>query len=372
MGYRVKKVKRQKGPQFKVQYEWFDGGVHKTREIPKDDWIKYGFRFDMSLEQAKLQLKTLNAQEKITSAQKRKQKAQARIDESRLAEVAYFPTHYVTEFEFLKLGESKKALVYWKKAREIIVELKLPFREWEPKKELFYRYFLNNNMSPAYVQKVLPLINRWGYFFADKTDKAFRPIPAPPRQWARQLTKAHNRKVNGRGNRKSAPLKPAMLYPTDKVLTQEEYRWLYLSMWFGLRPGEVDLLTRPSGPFTWKMRQVGDEKRLYVFQPKLEGDEDNEWKFIPAKQKEQIDGLQFVGKPLERPRRKDMIKHFGKDVTLYGGRQGFVKLMKYFQEDYVSISHWLGHTELDRTYKDYTKRLEEDYTDDDVRPKKSA
>lgn len=372
MGFRVKPVKRLKGPQYKILFEWFDGQERKTRSVTKDEWLQHGFRFDMSIDQAKAHMKALNAQERLSQKEKRRQKAYARVDEVRLAQSALFPPEYVTEFEQIKLGESPKARSYWNKAREIIWKLQLPLREWEPKKELFYRAFLEQEMSPAYVEKVLPLINRWGEFYSDKCDKAFRRIPPPHREWAKRLRKAYNRREEGRGNKKSAALKPITLYRAEHKFLPAEYRWLYLSVWFGLRPGEVDLLSKSSGEFTWKIREVAGEKRLYVFQPKNEGDEDKEWKYIPCQQPEQVEGLKLVGKELKRPSQFKMFDRFGGTITLYGGRQGFVKLMKFFQAEYHQISQWLGHAELDRTYRDYTKRLEEDYTPSDVYLEKAA
>ena len=367
MGFRVKAVKRLKGPQFKIQYEWFSKqSGRQSRDIPKDEWTKHGFRFDMSLDQAKNHVKIVNAQEKLSREERRRQGAKAVYEKTRLLQQAFFPLEHVTEFESLKLGVSLKAQSYWNKAREIITELALPCQDWEPKKELFYKAFFEREMSPAYVQKVLPLINRWGDFYAYKCNKPFRRIPSPPREWAKNLMKAHKRRERGKGNKKSQGLRPGVLYENKGRFKEEEYRWLYLSVWFGLRPIEVDLLNQSSGKFTWKIREVSKEKRLYVFQTKLEGDEDHEWKFIPCRQKQQIEGLKLIGKPLKRPSQIKMKKTFGGEITLYGGRQGFVKLMKFYKAPYEDIAKWLGHVEIERTYKDYTRKLEEDYNESDV------
>jgi hypothetical protein len=89
-------------------------------------------------------------------------------------------------------------------------------------------------MSPSYVQKVLRLLNEWGYFMAEKEDKAFLPIPSPRGANAQRIADAFFDKTPSGEGAASDLLTPAMLESQKGNLLLDNYNWLYISVWFGL------------------------------------------------------------------------------------------------------------------------------------------
>jgi integrase len=51
-----------------------------------------------------------------------------------------------------------------------------------------------------------------------------------------------------------------------------------------------------------------------------------------------------------------MKKLFGPNTTLYGGRKGFTDLMLANDQDFVHISQWMGHSSIERTWKNYKSK----------------
>jgi hypothetical protein len=53
---------------------------------------------------------------------------------------------------------------------------------------------------------------------------------------------------------------------------------------------------------------------------------------------------------------KTMHFHFGKGITLYGGRKGFTDLMLSKNQSLENICVWMGHSTLQRTWTSYKSR----------------
>lgn len=360
MGYRVKPASS--APGFKILFEWIEGGKRQTKALPKQDWGSRGFHLQMTWDQACSRRDALNAQEKLKGIEKKRHKIAARQEGIKLKQTAYFPPADLRGFEE-KYGlndPNSKKRSYWNKARQIVEAVALPPEEWEDSPEKFYREYIKHKMSPAYVQKVQPLINRWGAFMSKRYKMPFLPLPAPPKGWAADIAETHFAKTRSRGNRESEPLTPEALQKQAAKLTERHYRWLILSVWFGLRPIEVDSLKQPSSKRTWFVFEGGSAKYLCIYQSKLKGVEPKKRiKRIPCYHPEQVKALSVIGPDIKRPNSKTMFKRFGPNITLYGGRKGFVKLMKSFGHSFENVSAWLGHLDVNRTYQDYFDRSEE-------------
>jgi hypothetical protein len=349
MAFRVIPVRRLKGPQFKVLFERFENGERIYTGVPKDAWGRHGFRLDMSLEEAKQQKDLLNIRERLSRAEARRQKCLARETKTREQQQAQLPEHFRAEFEAHKLTASKKGHIYWKLAASIIEAVALSPELWIDSTERFYKEFLKREMSPSYVKTVLPYINKWGAFYARKLGKPFDKVPSPPNNWAAILAEAHYSRDVRRGNRESEPLTPEMLAAKQTQFTVSELRWLKFTVWFGLRPIEADLLSKPTGKRTWWIGEAHGVPVLWIYQTKLRGlKPDKRSKGIPAIRPEQ---RQLLSEVLSVSRPKSMSAF--KDVTLYGGRKGFIKLMKSFKQSFENISAWMGHTDIKRTYQSY-------------------
>lgn len=161
----------------------------------------------------------------------------------------------------------------------------------------------------------------------------------------------------------SDPLYPNVLEAQKGNLLEENYNWLFLSVWFGLRPHEIDNLKDPK---SWKM-SVNKKGRmlLHIYQPKLiKVPKLKRWKVIPLKYKEQEKAFKIIeAGNFRKPIYKVMHNWFGEGITHYGGRKGFTDLMLEKGEKFEEVSMWMGHTTLDRIYRDYKDRLKTSYED---------
>lgn len=358
MAFRAFPVKRLSGPQFKILFDWFEGSRRRYRAISKPKWPEYGFRLEMSLEEAQQQCATLNVREKLSRSEKRKQRSQARSQKDRDTQAAYLPLEYRDEFEKHKLPDTLKGKSYWNTAVRVMTAVALPPDQWVDYTESFYKEFLRRRMSPAYINNILPLINRWGAFYSRKLGKPFDPVPTPPRAWAMKIAEDHINKDSGKGCKESDPLTPENLGKFEGA----ERRWLAFTVWFGLRPVEVDLLSQPSGKRTWAIELGGPVPVLRIFQTKLKGvKKDKRTKGIPAFLPEQQTLLSDMSLLVARPKRSDMKKAYGGGVTLYGGRKGFEALMKSKGQKFENVSAWLGHADVNRTYQSYFNKQDVKY-----------
>lgn len=381
MGYNVKKVPYKNGNGWKLQMIVYDResikgmkSERKIKDIPKQDWPQHGFSFDMSYEQAKAKQRSLNAQADVKRWGEKKARIRARLDQEETIECAFLPPVFVKEFEkdifFEKIARGSedvkfknKVESHWRAVKRIIRKVSLPPKEWNRKSYIFYNEFIKHKMSPSYVQKVLRLLNEWGYFMAEKEDKAFLPIPSPRGANAQRIADAFFDKTPSGEGAASDPLTPAMLEKQKGNLLLDNYNWLYISAWFGLRPFEIDNLKKGK---TWKLEtSKRGRKVLQVYQPKLiRIPKPKRWKAIPIKYKEQEKALQMImSGNFRRPIYKVMHNWFGEGITLYGSRKNFTDMMLEKGEKLEQISLWLGHRSIDRTWQDYKDRLNTDYED---------
>lgn len=361
MGYRVKKFEKKDGSfGFKVLHEIFENGRRVNRGIPKDTWHTLGFSPSSSFEEAKARAQQLNALAHLRRHEARRARI---IERQRIEEVtqsAFLPEPLVKEFEETRLfgrfpnGARDKTASYWRAARRVIAELKVEPKDWCFEAVRFYDYFRRKEFSPAYVQKLLRILNLWGSYVARKQEKPFDPIPAPRGVERVRLSDSAKKKKNKQGNKRSAPLTPSMLEAKRELLKAEHYAWLYLSVWCGLRPVEVDGLKQAD---TWRVEYEGKTPVLYVYQSKLVAlEEEERWKPIPLFLPEQKKVLKLLEAPKKRPLAKTLRSHFGERVTTYGGRRGFTDLMLARGQSLEDISVWLGHTTIERTWRSYKNR----------------
>lgn len=351
MGYQVKKT----SGSYKIL--WVTNG--KAKYLPREMWSGIGVSPTMTIEEARRRISQVNALAQREIHEQRRVNISKRLQAEKEAQFIFLNEHDILEFEKTKLTffTAAKTHVYWNQARRILIEVKLEPKDWEDNRQVFYKAFIKFGMSPAYVQKVLPILNKWGAFLAKKYGQAFLPLPPPRDHWANKISEAHYDKPRSRGNKESAPLTSDALEKCKDKLKPEQYRFLYLSVWFGLRPIEIDSLSEPSSKRTWYITEVEGTQILWVYQSKLKGlSPEKRTKGIPCITPEQVAGLAFLGKPLKRPIAKVMLALFGGHVTLYGGRKGFDALMQQLGQNFEDVSQWLGHQDINQTYAAYRNK----------------
>lgn len=355
MAYVIRKLKataRTWKPQWEV---W--SPKRKAKDIPLSQYSLHGFSPSMSYDEACQRRDELNAQASLRRHQANKVAISERLGQEELAQVAYLGEALVREFErdILYEGVARKDKMesHWRAARRILCELRIDVSEWEARKRAFYSLFTREAISPAYLQKLVRIINLWGKFITRKRGIFFEPLPYPRGYDKERIADAYFDSSDG--GYESLPLTPAMLEAKRGSLEEKHLNWLYLSLWFGLRPEEVDSL-RSSERF--RIEKHEGKQVLFVYQTKLTGiARDKRWKYIPCLQPEQVKALSVIrSAKFSRPLSKTVQAHFGEGVLLYGGRKGFEHLMGQLGYALEYISTWLGHQSIERTWRNYKNK----------------
>jgi len=220
-------------------------------DIPKPRWQTLGFNAFMTLEEARSRAKQLNDQHHLKRQEIQVKKIAEEQAKLTLRYDAVLPSEFAAEFEnrFVRKRDSQteqelrkntRAYVTWRAAQRLIVAINTDPSEWFYHTDRFYDYFCSQKMSLRYLQGVLRMANLWGYFFCRKLARPFLPIPAP-RGYERQRLIDANYEKKGVA-RASRSLSPVDLERAHMKLNRKHFNWLFLSVWFGLRPKEVDSL----------------------------------------------------------------------------------------------------------------------------------
>lgn len=362
MGYRVIPKARLRGPQFKIDFVATQSGVKKHTALPKDKWLSVGFRPDMTLDEARERARQINAHAELMRQEKRRTAISERLSTEKLEQSAFMPPLLVAEFEarlFSRDSQPRKLATMWNVTRRYLTEIKVEPHEWAERPELFYDLFSRRQISFNYARGLLALMNKWGAFVCRRQGRYFEEVSVPTGREKARIAKAHRSRGYRTGNRPSAPLTPELLESKRSALDPEHYRWLYLSVWFGLRPSEIDRLAEPPGPRTWSITEEDDGTPvLWVFQEKIEeSGAQSVTKPIPCVRPEQLEALTMAqAGGFRRPLSKTLVARFGPQFTLYAGRKGFTDLLLRLGQSLEDISVWLGHTSIDVTWRHYKNR----------------
>lgn len=154
----------------------------------------------------------------------------------------------------------------------------------------------------------------------------------------------------------SKEIEPEKLIEVREKINPPNFNWIYLSVWFGLRPQEVDNLHDSS---LWRVETLATGRKiLWVFQTKIiELPPEDLWKPIPIIFEQQEFALRIIESgTFKWPLTKTVRKYFGKGTTLYGARKGFLDLMLSKGQAFDNVSISRGHLALERTWKSYKRR----------------
>lgn len=347
-------------------YLWektFKEGKPTRKSVPEGTYHEFGFRSDMTAAEAKARASQLN---KERTFDKRKFAQAARNEQQiQLVKSVFLPEDFCTRFE-LHLASThlssannlNKLRIHWQTAQKIIRKLEVnPENFWATRKQI-YKYFLDHKISLSYAKKLIRMLNNWGAFVSEQQGRDYQPIPNPRGAEAQRITDEHHGATGRRGE--SAPLSPTILQKIQEQLSRlpGQYEWMFVSLWFGLRPSEVDQLADRQKFQITRDPATGVEV-LRVYQPKLVSVSHNKrWKLIPVFLEEQKVALEFIRKgTLKRPLTKTIKSYSGMDdLTLYGGRKAFTDMMLERNQKLEDIAMWLGHRDIDTTWKHYKQK----------------
>lgn len=377
MGYYVRALPWKKSaPQWKLQfisYKKADSGnvsgksLKKEWDIRRDRWLPLGFHPKMKITEASARAKQINAQRWIKEQEKRIQVRLKAEREERRKRDASLPMEFVAEFEsrFIRIrdsetasGRRRKSRAYglWSAAQKMISAIPTDPSDWFYHTHEIFDYFQRRQYSIRYTLAILKVANLWGFFLSKKLGHPFLPVPMPKGYERMRIIDASYEKDRTKVSKASRPLTPAQLDRVSGKLNQKNFNWLYLSVWFGLRPMEVDNLKNTS---FWRIEILSTGRKvLWIFQTKVIAlPPEDRWKPIPILFEQQEFALRIIeGGNFRRPIMKTMKRHFGEGTTLYAGRKGFSDLMLSKGHSLTNISIWMGHSTLSRTWRSYKQR----------------
>jgi len=359
VAYRARRTnpKRPSSPKFRIIWE-VDG--QPSRHVKLEEWGNLGIKATMSFEEVAEITRHLNAQINIKKQESRRNAIHQRLKQEALIESAYLPGIYVQEFETSIMPKKRLDPVFWRTAQRVIREINIPPCEWEDTPEVIYNFFESKNLSLDYTKKVIRVLNQWGRFLSKKKNTFFLPVPHPITFHRERINDSYYEKnANGKA---ASPLTPEQLLSSKNKLTECHYNWLYISVWLGLRPQEIDGLKNAS---SWKLTYNEKHKLdvLWIYQSKLKAiSKEKRWKLIPLKYKEQKQALQIIkSQQFNRPLVKTITRVLGDGYYLYSGRKGFTDLMLNKNHSIEEIASWLGHKSIKQTWESYKNRLELTY-----------
>jgi hypothetical protein len=334
----------------------------KKKSVPVSAYQAMRINPEWTVEEVKKHISQLNAQRSLE--RNKIVGAARRVEANKRIESAYLPKEMVEAFEveLRKRSTQNKDLSHWRFVQYLIKELKIDPQDFADNQSNIYEYFQGKAISLSYAEKVLFILNKWGKFVSRKRRVYFEEVETPRGVEAQRIKRAQRKKKPNRGP--SEVLTPKMLLKLkDKLPNLKQYNWLGASVWFGLRPEEIDL-------HRCETYEEDGVTILRVYQPKLSSiDEEKRWKPIPVLYPEQVEFLEpLLNGDVERPLNKIIKRETGMRVTGYAGRKGFCDLMMDLGQKFEDISVWMGHKSIQRTWNDYKNRQRVRFT----KPKSKA
>jgi hypothetical protein len=174
--FNIKAVKRKRGPQWKVQLRTYSVKElkkakkkcgHKadsiTRDLPLEEYERYGFNLQWSIELAKERKVQLNLLKKDADEREARVNAIQRNKKEKNIKSAFLPNLLITLFEEkikrdfygddLEWKRSKIGII-WKQCKNILKETEIEVKKWDDEKRVFYKYFAKKGWSYSYVEKL--------------------------------------------------------------------------------------------------------------------------------------------------------------------------------------------------------------------------
>ena len=378
MGYYIRFLKNKKSlPNWKVQYistrkkdrrPDSTAKISKTAwDISKSRWSQLGFHEFMFFEEAQVRARQLNTQFAIKRQEEKIRQIQDKDNQLKLRFSATLPEEFVSEFEdkFVrardilpesqKRNRNKNRLTVWKAVQKIIVKVGMEPTKWFYHQTNFYDVFYEAQISLSYLRSIISMLNLWGQFITRKLCQPFTPLQIPRGYERQRILESYYNKTK-KHRKPSKPITNEQLNAQYNFINSPNFNWIFISIWFGLRPLEIDQLHDKE---LWKIEHLPTGRKiLWVFQTKIIAlPPEDRWKPIPIIFDEQHFALKIIeNKNFKRPLTKTIRKYFGDGHDCYAGRKGFVDLMLSKNQNLENISIWMGHSTMDRTWRSYKNK----------------
>lgn len=358
--YYLKKTKNAQWTLYKQSYE---DGKRKQERVPDLAYRELGLDPKIPYIKAHEIVRALN-KDNFKEAEKIRVAAK-RTEELVSLHAGLFPDEHIQAFKD-KLDEENfgspqhllKLYSHFNFIQKMCIKLKLEPKDYKESSKKIYKYFIEQKISVNYSARIISLLNRWGLFVSRKRNSFYEEVPVPRGREQSAIADAQKTKRGTETElgvrQESLPLTPEKLEKAKKFLIPEQYNWLKLSIWFGLRPEEVDMLADEK-KYRLEYNLKNKIHVLHVYQSKLQSvAEDKRWKKIPIVFDQQQECLEIISSGMfKRPLHKTVRKYAGKGITLYGGRKNFVDMMMEKGQKLEDISLWLGHASIETTWAHY-------------------
>jgi hypothetical protein len=325
MGYEIKKypAKADGTQTWYVKFNEYKAEGRVQRHIPRKEYPTIGISPDMTFEQAREVLNLRNAKRSNETQEARINRIRDRVAKQDKAEALHLPRALEEDFiaELKSRFNSSTLITHWRASRNFIIQAKIHPKDWSRQSEAFYKLFAAKKVSVSYAEKMIRVMNMWLEFFSSKTDKYHRKLEMPSGPNLERISEAFY--SSSKPSKESAPISPDELKAAKDRLKIEHYNYLFLTVWLGLRPIEIDRLyaTTPRKELGHSIDADGD---LVVYQWKLTGVKyEKRWKYIALQFPEMQQAGEIIrSKQFKRPRPSLVNKWVKEGANCYGGRKG--------------------------------------------------
>lgn len=335
--------------------------IEKT--LPENEWARYGFTTQMTYEQASAHIKIHNAKSKDKDIKEKKARFSVieKAEHDELIKSAYLPEALVSQFEKKLENDSfatnyikSKTPYHWKTTMRVIAEIELNPSEWNDNKRTILKKI--EGYAPSTVAKLISLMNTYGVFYSKKMGQFYENITMPRGNEVGRISDKYLDKTGGKTKEaKGINLESMELLKITNELSEEEINWCIIALGFGLRPSEVDSISNRDTSLL-----ILTKKTVKIYQSKLVSlPRDMRYKEVLITHPFQKEAFSLIksDKVLTKPSIYKIRKALGEKYGLYSFRKGYTDIMLDLGEDLSRISADLGHSSIDRTWKNYRKRI---------------
>jgi integrase len=335
-------------------------GKKTQRALTEEEYLVHGINRLWSIEEARQQIRRVNQSNKIEKRQKTRAAYRAHIQKVQTS--LYIDEAVATKFvnEYLienilsgdfERAEKNKILSHWQAVQKILSVVQLQPKDYGQNAGRFLNQFKKKAFSPDYCIKLLKIVNHYGEFCCQFHNQYYKPVKFNRNQ-IQQIRDTYRLSRSYRGA--SDGLTPELLESKRALLSEENYRWLYVSVWLGLRPAEIRAIHDPKFGYKAGYDRKNKVRFVQIYQAKLKSvAEEKRWKFIPIVVEEQECIEEYLKLPLKQPSNKVLRKVFGMSTRGYAGRKNFTDLMLERGFSIEEVSAWLGHASIETTWKFY-------------------
>lgn len=344
-----------KSERWVLYYSLDRGAAGKTGRLVgpgEQEYKELGLQPEMDVTKAREVLRVGQEDLKKRERDRRRHEITQRLTERREAKSIYLPDSVVDNFESQVIKRLKIREPHWLVARDYVIKADLHPEKWFEESTVFYALFEKDSRSPDYTRRILRVLNEYGWFYCKFFNRVWRNIPNPRGDWRARVYKAYKRKVLASGREIYVPrLDSEKLLVKESEFQPEEFNWLWVSLWFGLRPREINEYQEGQKwrVKIWHDKSIGKEV-LTVFQSKI----DDKPKHIPILYPEQQRASKMLQEAVfKQPFIGRVRRILDSPVKLYSGRKGFVNLMDDRGHSLQEVSIWLGHENTETTLRYY-------------------